>query len=193
MISALLALLAEPSRVRRLAFVAPMAVLVSSGSFRDALPLAIAAGAAGIPARKDLRLALLAAGACACLLAGGLPGAYGTDASPWVARSVARGEGACWPDTVTLDHSAPVLLLDLSPVEGMEVELHASGGGVRDGDPVGRLELPGGTRWDIPPRDTSFTFVAPRGTARVVLSRAWRPFEHPVVRFCSARTTGGGR
>jgi hypothetical protein len=188
-VSSLLALAGSDSRGHRLLLLLPPVALVLTGSW-NLVPLLISAAAAALLPRPSLRWTMITLGAIACLAIHGLPG-DDRDALPITARCTTDGNGAVWPDTIALDHSQPVLLLDFSPVAGMEVELHASTGGVRRWEPVGCLELPGETTYVILPGDTTLVFRAPDGNARLVMSDDWRPFQHPILRFCGAAVVGG--
>jgi hypothetical protein len=188
-VSSLLAMAGSDSKVHRLLLLIPPATLVLTGSLPVA-PLLISAAAAALLGRPALRWAVITAGAVACLALNGLP-YEDREALPITARCLTRGAGAVWPDTITLDHSQPVLELDFSSVAGMQVELRVSAGGVRRWEPVGRLELPGEAHSLILPGDTTLIFPAPDGSARLVMSEDWRPFQHPVLRFCGATVTGG--
>jgi hypothetical protein len=188
-VSSLLALAGSVSLARRLLLTAPILVLLLSGSMHM-LPLVAAGAASATPGRPSRRWTMITAGAIACLALNGLPG-VNREALPVTARCVARGTGAVWPDTITLDHSRPVLRLDFSAVAGSEVQMRVSAGGVRRHETVGLLELPGAAAALILPGDTILTFPAPDGAATLVLSMGWKPFNHPVLRFCGATAAGG--
>ncbi|MFO8183562.1 MAG: hypothetical protein R6U39_05255 [Candidatus Aegiribacteria sp.] len=169
--------------ISRSAFLLSVAAAILSGSLTGLVPLGIAAAAAVFPAASINRSAFIGAGLAASVAAGGIP-----LASPPAARRAeeyfVRG-GIAWEHSERLDLSAPALVLEAGEAEPADLRILLSAGGVRDDEPVGFV-MAGDTSFPVPSGEVRIRMNEPVFPVSVVLSRRWKPMNHPVIHFIGA-------
>lgn len=183
MTAALSAMSASDSIVSRSAFFLSAAGVVLSGSLTGLVPLGIAAAAAIFPSASFHRSAAIGAGLAVAVAAGGIPMAPRPPARH--AQEHFVGEGIIWEYSDRLDLSAPRLVLEAGDAEPRHVRILLSAGGIRDTLPLGFV-LAGDTSFPVPPGEVSINIREPAFPVSVVLSRRWKPMNHPVIHFIGA-------
>jgi hypothetical protein len=90
------------------------------------------------------------------------------------------GGRTTWPGMTSIDLGHPAMLLRITPDEGGMVTMRTAGGGIRTAEPLGMICSDEQAVAIIPGLDT-ISLYCPRGTVSILLTRGWRPFEHPVI------------
>lgn len=93
--------------------------------------------------------------------------------------------GIAWDHSDRLDLSTPRLVLEAGDSEPVNIRILLSAGGVRDDEPVGFV-LAGDTSFPVPPGEVRIRMNEPVFPVSVVLSRRWKPMNHPVIHFIGA-------
>lgn len=93
--------------------------------------------------------------------------------------------GIEWDHSQRLDLSVPELVLEVGEVEPVNLRILLSAGGVRDDEPVGFV-MAGDTSFPVPSGEVRIRMNEPVFPISVVLSRRWKPMNHPVIHFIRA-------
>lgn len=181
--AALTATAGSESIISRSVLFLSVAGVILSGALAGLVPLGIAAAAAVFPAAPVHRSAAVAAGLAAALVAGGIPLASRPAAGH--AREHFVPGGVAWEHSDRLDLSAPRLVLEAGDAQPRDVRILLSAGGTRDTLPVGFV-LAGDTTFPVPHGEVSIHMTEPAFPVSIVLSRPWKPMNHPVIHFIGA-------
>jgi hypothetical protein len=131
-----------------------------------------------LPAAERTRLALAGITAAAAFAFFGPPAA--SLPGERVMQELFAGGRTTWPDMASIDLGHPVMLLRVTPDDGGTVTIRTAGGGIRTAEPLGMIISDEQAVAIIPGLDT-LSLYCPQGTASILLTRSWRPFEHPVI------------
>ncbi|MBN2607630.1 MAG: hypothetical protein JXA64_00830 [Candidatus Fermentibacteraceae bacterium] len=169
--------------ISRVLILASTGLTFASGALDDLLPLVPAVLAAAFLPGARRRGAVEGAGLVLMLLAAGLPAASDRN----VARGWERIEGgtAEWTHDEPLDLATPVLVLDAGEERFQHLSLTMSAGGTRDRLPVGMV-VSGDSTLPVMPGDNTLEIDHPDFPVTVLLTREWKPFNHPVIHFIRA-------
>ena len=121
------------------------------------------------------------------VLSGSLAGPVQPDSRPVVRYAeeyFVRG-GIAWDHSDRLDLSTPRLVLEAGDSEPANIRILLSAGGTRDSLPLGFV-LAGDTSFPVPPGEVCIHMREPVFPVSLVLSRRWKPFNHPVIHFIGA-------
>ncbi len=189
--SAVTGALGAPPGLRASTFLAPLLLLgIWSGPVSGILPLLAGLLPAALPRLRALRYPAAAVGATVMLLLSGLPAAPSGPARHLEERL--EGERPLWPETTAVNLASPSLRLEMPGMEGVDVRIMMTAGGVRDDtEPLGRV-VSGSDTIPVQAGRGAVLVVDASGPVTVLLDREWSPFNHPVIWVGPADAAEGG-
>jgi hypothetical protein len=133
---------------------------------------------AAFPAGRMTRLAIACTAGAAAFALFGIPAA--SPPEEIVMQELFTDGRTTWPGMVSVDLGHPVMLLRVTPDSGGTIIIRTAGGGIRAEEPLGMIVSDEQAVAIMPGIDTT-SLRCPQGTASIILTRGWRPFEHPVI------------
>jgi len=183
MTGSMIALAGSDRIISRVLILASTGLAIASGALDNLFLLFPAVLAAVFLPRAWQRGAAEGAGLAVMLLAAGLPAA----ADPNIAHaSESIEEGTAeWIHSEPMDLATPVLVLEAGEEKIEHLSLILSAGGTRDQLPVG-LVVSGESTMPVMPGDNTLEIRNPDFPVTVLLTRGWKPFNHPVIHLICA-------